>query len=114
MLSFLKKVLALFVIIGAVLPAQSIVLSRTQLAAWYPNYASMSRLRLKNRQITSIEAGAFTGLTNLKSISLAKNQLTTLDYSVFSGLTNLREISLGNYFFFRFKYLSDCYIVLFS
>lgn len=100
MLSFLKKVLALFVIIGAVLPAQSIVLSRTQLATWYPNYASMSRLRLKNRQITSIEAGAFTGLTNLKSISLAKNQLTNLDFSVFSGLTNLREISLGNYFFF--------------
>lgn len=99
MLSFLKKTVTLLVIIGAVLPAESIVLSRTQLAAWYPNYASMSYLRLTNRQITSIEAGAFTGLTNLKYITLAKNQLTTLDYSVFSGLTNLRALSLGNYFF---------------
>ena len=50
---------------------------------------------LVGNQIASIEAGAFSGLTNLTYLDLYNNQLTSLEPGTFSGLGNLTELNLG-------------------
>ena len=58
--------------------------------------ASIERLPLSNKGITSLKANDFAGLANLNELSLYHNSLTTLPASVFAGLTNLNELSLQN------------------
>ena len=56
----------------------------------------MSRLfPLKGGQLTTIEAGAFKGLTNLQSLNLYDNNLTTLPTGVFEGLNSLTSLNLS-------------------
>jgi hypothetical protein len=52
-------------------------------------------LLLYSNQISSIEAGSFSGLTNLTLLELDNTQLSSIEAGAFSGLTNLRWLSLG-------------------
>jgi hypothetical protein len=51
-------------------------------------------LRLGRNQISSIESGTFSGLTNLTLLLLGSNQLSSIESGDFSGLTNLTELEL--------------------
>ena len=51
-------------------------------------------LELEHNQLSSIESGAFSGLTNLKFLSLSTNQISSIESGDFSGLTNLKELRL--------------------
>ena len=54
-------------------------------------------LSLNGNQISSIESGDFSGLTNLDTLYLNSNQLSSIDSDDFSGLTNLTSLHLeGN------------------
>ena len=46
-------------------------------------------LNLDNNQLSSIESGTFSGLTNLTKLDLYSNQLSSIESGTFSGLTNL-------------------------
>jgi hypothetical protein len=60
---------------------------------WTPTYG----LSLDHNQISSIESGAFSGLTNLTDLNLYRNQIASIESGDFSGLTNLTILSLkGN------------------
>ncbi len=90
-----------FLLVLLLLSAQSghtVVLDRDQLNAWYPGAWSDAFwfFYLNHRQITSISAGTFTGLTNLRQLVLDFNQLTTLPSSIFYGLRDLEVLWLQN------------------
>ena len=53
-------------------------------------------LRLPYNQISSIESGDFSGLTNLTELYLHENQLTSIEAGDFSGLTNLTKLDLSS------------------
>ena len=54
-------------------------------------------LRLENTQISSLQAGDFAGLPNLRVIHLHGNRLSSLPPDVFDGLSSLEELELyGN------------------
>jgi hypothetical protein len=57
---------------------------------WTPTYG----LSLDHNQISSIESGAFSGLTNLTDLNLYRNQIASIESGAFSGLTNLTELML--------------------
>ena len=72
----------------------AIILDRNQLIAWYPNYLHANAFSLQRRQITSISADTFIGLSQLKELDLQYNQLSTLEASIFAGLSGLQKLSL--------------------
>jgi hypothetical protein len=53
-------------------------------------------LYLEFNQISSIESGAFVGMTNLEWLSLCNNQISSIESGDFSGLTNLDELNLDD------------------
>ena len=54
-------------------------------------------LTLEGNQLSSIESGDFSGLTNLVQLNLSGNQLSSIESSDFSGLANLTWLNLhGN------------------
>ena len=58
------------------------------------NLASVTRLVLESKSITSLKADDFAGLTAVTYIDLAGNQLGALPAKLFSGLTSLTELVL--------------------
>ena len=59
------------------------------------NYTACTYLRLDNNQISSIESGAFTGLSVLETLSLYNNQITSIASGDFTGLSALTRLYLA-------------------
>ena len=58
--------------------------------------AEITSLSLINKNITSLKAGDFDGLSALQNLNLSSNSLTTLPEGIFDGLSTLRGLYLGN------------------
>ena len=58
--------------------------------------ASSNNLNLSNRGLSSLKAGDFDGLTNLKRLRLDGNSLTTLPAGIFDDLTRLWVLDLDS------------------
>ena len=58
--------------------------------------AAITRLNLRNRGISSLKTGDFSGMTALRNLNLYGNQLDSLPTGVFTGLTALTSLRLGN------------------
>ena len=73
----------------------SLILDRSQLIEWYPNYATSDTFNLATREIDSISIDTFTSLTQTKSIYLHDNQLQSLtNEALFEDFVNLEELYL--------------------
>ncbi|CAI9744518.1 adhesion G-protein coupled receptor G6-like isoform X2 [Octopus vulgaris] len=53
-------------------------------------------LNLENNHISTINEGAFTGLSNLKKISLTNNKISRVEKGMFQGLRRLQTLILWN------------------
>jgi hypothetical protein len=53
-------------------------------------------LDLRSNQISRIESGAFSGLTNLTELVLNGNRLSSIELGAFSGLANLTTLALNH------------------
>ena len=53
------------------------------------DWTTTEQLFLHDNRISSIEAGAFSGLTNLMVLLLERNQLSSIESGTFNRLTNL-------------------------
>ena len=62
----------------------------------FSGLTNLTELYLDDNQISSIESGAFSGLTNLEVLDLEHNQISSIESGAFSGLTNLRELNLSD------------------
>ena len=62
----------------------------------FDGLSSLRSLRLGNNQLSSLPADLFSGLTALGWLDMRRNQLTTLPDKVFSGLTALGSLNLGD------------------
>ena len=62
----------------------------------FDGLSSLRSLRLGNNQLSSLSADLFSGLTALGWLDMRRNQLTTLPDKVFSGLTALGSLNLGD------------------
>ncbi len=58
--------------------------------------ATITSLNLRNKGISTLNAGDFDGLTALTELQLQGNQLRTLPADVFSELSSLKTLDLGN------------------
>ena len=56
---------------------------------------AVTSLNLRNKSITSLKAGDFSGLTALTNLNLHKNQLQSLPIGIFRGLTSLQTLRLA-------------------
>ena len=56
--------------------------------------AALTELDVAGAEITSLNAGDFSGLTALENLELQGNKLSSLPANVFSGLTSLTELQL--------------------
>ena len=90
------KNLLILVLVSACLTAfsRAVILDRTLLSQWYPNYQTQTNLYLYGRSIDSIASNTFDGLINLQGLYLRVNQLTSLDPTLFKGLINLQGLNL--------------------
>ncbi len=61
----------------------------------FSGLTSLETLFLYGNQITSIESGAFSGLSNLTGLGLRNNPLSSIESGAFSGLTNLGRLYLS-------------------
>ena len=61
----------------------------------FSGLSSLGSLILGGNQLHSLPEGVFSGLTALWELHLYENQLTDLPVGVFSGLTTLRTINMG-------------------
>ena len=59
------------------------------------NLSEIGTLNLRNSGITSLQAGDFSGLTNLRALNLYGNNLSALPDGIFNGLTSLTSLRLG-------------------
>ena len=57
---------------------------------------SITVLNLQSRQIDTLQADDFSGLSGLTTLDLSYNDLTSLPAGVFSGLFSLTDLSLSN------------------
>ncbi|MCG9129720.1 leucine-rich repeat domain-containing protein, partial [Candidatus Poribacteria bacterium] len=57
--------------------------------------AAITSLNLRNKGITELKSGDFSGLTGLVSLNLHGNQLNSLPDGIFKGLTALTTLRLG-------------------
>ena len=58
--------------------------------------AEISRLNLNSKDLNTLKAGDFDGLTRLKVLRLNNNQLMSLPKGIFEGLTTLKTLNLHN------------------
>ena len=87
----------IFLFQNTIRPGESVVLDRAQLQLWYPEYSSLNSIDVWGKELTSIAADAFAGLTKIEYLFMFLNQLTTIDSQAFKGLVNLRDLYLwGN------------------
>ncbi len=59
-----------------------------------PEIDKCQRLLLNKNQISSIQSGAFQGLSNLEELQLDNNKITSIQPNSFQGLTSLRHLYL--------------------
>ena len=57
---------------------------------------SIDRLWLREKEITSLKSGDFSGLSNLHLLHLANNELSALPDGIFDNLTSLQSLYLFN------------------
>ncbi len=57
---------------------------------------STTLLNLQDNQISTIQSGAFTGLSNLQTLNLWNNQISIIQSGAFTGLSNLQKLILGH------------------
>ena len=57
---------------------------------------SMTTINLNLNSISTLEAGAFTGLSNVISIMLHKNFITTIEAEAFAGMSSLQSLWLND------------------
>ena len=57
---------------------------------------SITRLWLKEKEITTLKSGDFSGLSNLQLLHLARNELSALPDGIFDNLTSLQSLYLYN------------------
>ena len=57
--------------------------------------AAITRLNLRNKNITSLKSGDFDGMTGLTNLNLYGNHLSNLPDRIFEGLTALSSLRLG-------------------
>ena len=57
---------------------------------------SIDRLWLREKEITSLKSGDFSGLSNLQLLHLANNELSALPDGIFDNLTSLQSLYLFN------------------
>ena len=62
----------------------------------FDGLTNLRDLRLNRNWLEALPAGVFNGLNSLRTLRLSHNQLTILPAGVFSGLTNLRTLSLSH------------------
>ncbi|MCG9129033.1 leucine-rich repeat domain-containing protein [Candidatus Poribacteria bacterium] len=55
----------------------------------------ITTLNLRNKEITELKSGDFSGLTGLTSLNLYGNKLSILPDNIFKGLTSLNSLRLG-------------------
>ncbi|KAI5706211.1 hypothetical protein M8J76_007260 [Diaphorina citri] len=58
-------------------------------------FPNLQKLDLNKNQISVIEPGAFSNLTNLKSLILSNNKISFLSKELFEGLNSLEILKLG-------------------
>ena len=58
--------------------------------------AAITNLNLRNKSITALNSGDFSGMTGLTNLNLYGNQLSSLPDGIFKGLTALTTLRLGN------------------
>ncbi len=58
--------------------------------------AEITSLNLRNKAITELKFGDFSGLTGLTSLNLYNNELSSLPNGIFEGLTSLTSLRLGS------------------
>ena len=67
------------------------------LAGDFSGLSNLRWLRLENNNLSTLPAGIFNGLSNLIWLDLSKNNLSTLPAGIFNGLSNLEGLWLhGN------------------
>ena len=57
--------------------------------------AAITTLNLRNKEITALKSGDFSGMSGLVSLNLYANTLSELPPNIFEGLTSLARIRLG-------------------
>ncbi len=57
--------------------------------------AAITSLNLRNKGITALKTGDFSGLTNLRTLNLYGNSLSALPNGIFNGLTSLTSLRSG-------------------
>ena len=63
----------------------------------FSGLTNLGQLDLRGNRLSSLESGVFSGLTNLERLHLRGNQISSLESGAFSGLTNLGQLDLrGN------------------
>ena len=79
---------------------QKIVLNRNRISSIQPGafqgLSNLADLDLANNQIASIQPGAFQGLSNLEHLVLRKNQITSIQPDAFQGLSKLQRLLLND------------------
>ena len=58
--------------------------------------AAITILNLRNKSITALNSGDFSGMTGLTNLNLYGNQLSSLPDGIFKGLTALTTLRLGD------------------
>jgi len=61
----------------------------------FTGLTNLTTLYLNGNPISSIESGDFTGLTNLTWLALSKNQISSIESGDLNGLTNLKTLYLN-------------------
>ena len=57
--------------------------------------AAITSLNLRNKSITSLKTGDFSGMVSLSALNLHRNQLRSVPMGLFNGLSSLRSLRLG-------------------
>ncbi len=57
--------------------------------------AAITSLNLRNKGITSLKTGDFSGMVSLSNLNLYRNQLRRVPMGLFNGLSSLRSLRLG-------------------
>ncbi len=70
-------------------------LSREVLDAWGFTF-ELTKIDVRNRNITSVDASTFNGLTNLRMLYISNNEITVVPQLTFDGLLNLQDLWMHN------------------
>ena len=91
---FESKTFSLLIFCSLLIHGNAIVLNRTILEQFYPNFLTTSTFNLEECEFTSIKLNTFVGLNKCIDLDLAYNNFTSLNESVFMGLDNLKRMYL--------------------